>query len=89
MQNPFQTIDERLDRLESLSEAIYKAIDSLKSSTNKVTTLNRDQAAKYIGVSKGTVINLEKIGRLKPIRIGSAIRYSKEHLNEFIESQTK
>jgi excisionase family DNA binding protein len=44
------------------------------------------QAAKMLSISERTLYNLEKSGRLRPIRIGTAKRYDLPMLQAYIES---
>lgn len=53
--------------------------------------LDRKTAAKYLGLSPGTlaVWNCTKRYDLKPIKIGRAVRYRRSSLDQFLESQLK
>ena len=52
--------------------------------------LTREQAAKYLGTSKGTLENWASTKRydLPFIKIGSAVRYKAEDLLAFLERNT-
>ena len=49
---------------------------------------NREQAAKFLNYSPGTlaVWDCTKRYDLKPIKIGRAVRYSPSHLREFVST---
>jgi hypothetical protein len=54
--------------------------------------LNRKEAAAYLGgLSPGTLAVWDCTGRynLRPVKIGSAVRYRKSVLDQFLEDQTK
>ncbi len=53
--------------------------------------LNRKLAARYLGVSPGTlaVWDCTKRYDLKPIKIGRAVRYRRSNLDAFLNSQLK
>jgi excisionase family DNA binding protein len=45
-----------------------------------------DAAVDYTTLSRATLIRAEKHGRLKPIRVGSRVLFTREQLDEFIAS---
>lgn len=45
-----------------------------------------EDAAKLLCVSKGTVYNLIKEGKIKVLRIGNAIRIPKRYFDEWVDS---
>jgi len=70
-------------RCENCGRILCKAEDEL---------LDRAQAAKYLGgLSPGTlaVWDCTKRYNLKPVKIGTAVRYRKSVLDQFLEDQTK
>lgn len=46
------------------------------------------EAAEILSLSEQTVRRLTKAGRLRPVRIGAAVRYRDADLEEFIEANT-
>ncbi len=58
---------------------------------NPEPLLNRKLAAKYLGVSPGTlaVWDCTKRYDLKPIKIGRAVRYRRSDLDAFLNAQLK
>ena len=52
--------------------------------------LTEVEAAKLLSISPRSLWSLRRAGRIRFIRIGTAgIRYSHDHLREFIESHTQ
>lgn len=53
--------------------------------------IDRKTAAKYLGVSPGTlaVWDCTKRYNLKPLKIGRAVRYRKAYLDEFVNASLK
>ena len=47
--------------------------------------LTREEVAKKLAVSKGTVDNMSSSGRLKPLTIGRSIRFRNSDVLEFIK----
>ena len=47
--------------------------------------LTRDEVAKKLAVSKGTVDNMSSSGRLKPLTIGRSVRFRNSDVLEFIK----
>lgn len=47
--------------------------------------IDRETAAKLLGCSLRHVINLERTGKLRPIRLGAAVRHSKAFIDRLIE----
>ena len=56
---------------------------------NNDPLLDRKTAAKYLGLSPGTlaVLDCTKRHDLNPIKIGRAVRYRQSDLDQFIEQQ--
>ena len=51
--------------------------------------LTKDEAAKIIKVSVGSIDNWTKAGILKATRIGSMVRYKREDINEALNRRNK
>lgn len=58
---------------------------------NDEVLIDRKTAAKYLGVSPGTlaVWDCTKRYDLKPLKIGRAVRYRKAYLDEFVNASLK
>lgn len=74
MQNPFEAITERLDRLENLllSHVGHKT-EGTKNTTTQNEYITRHEAAVELGVCLTTIDNLAKSGRIKKYRFGGKI----------------
>jgi excisionase family DNA binding protein len=51
--------------------------------------VNVKQACRMLGISRTTLYHLVRRGEVKQLRIGSAVRYSIDHLREFANSAQK
>ena len=45
------------------------------------------QACHMLGLGRTSIYHLVRTGQLKPVRIGSAVRFSVDHLREFVNAQ--
>ena len=72
MDNPFELINEKLDRLESIIATM-----SLKPE-NKIPTeiIDRKELCKRLAITEPTAIRWERKGKIPYFRIGSNIRYN-------------
>lgn len=92
MQNPFEVLEGRLDRLEYMIDRVLglvkyqsahgAAIDRSKMATRKV-------AAEYLEVSVGTIDNLVRSKQLKSTRVGASVRFRWQDLDSFVEKRSK
>ena len=46
--------------------------------------VNVRQACQMLGLGRTSIHHLVRSGQLKPVRIGSSVRFSVEHLREFV-----
>lgn len=49
--------------------------------------LTKEQAAVYLQISSPTVDRLIKAGTLQPVRVGRSVRFTREYLESYIQSQ--
>lgn len=90
MCNPFETIEASLNEIKESLRILSEQIGSFTHiSSNDKPLATRKQAADFLGISVGTIINLEKSNQLKPIRIGKSVRHDWDQLNDFKELKTK
>jgi len=90
MENPFEILEKRLISMENKLENLLNAIESNTGITaQRGEAATRAQAAKYLGVSVGTIDNLVRSKQLKPFRLGSSVRFTYADLDEFIEKSKK
>lgn len=83
MYNPFESLEKKLDEIQETLKLLLEQKEAYSSINKARELLTRIQAAKYLGISERTVINLEKSGRLMPIRIGKSVRYDWQDIEEF------
>lgn len=88
MQNPFEVLQQRMISMESKLEALLNVVEAKSGiAIQREEAANRAQAAKYLGVSVGTIDNLVRSKQLKPFRLGSSVRFTYTDLDEFIEKK--
>lgn len=46
--------------------------------------LTAEEVSKILKIHKETVYKYVKLGKLKPFRVGSALRFTQEQINEFL-----
>lgn len=95
MENPFETLNNRIDRLEKMLAHILSLIEALPDARQELDThdrrkpATREKAAEYLGISVGTVDNLVRSKQLKATRIGKAVRFRWEALDDFVSKRSK
>ena|GEM_PF-1451551 len=96
MENPFDVLERRISGVESLLHRVINLMEvksenapnqSIAHDRKKPAT--REIAAEYLGVSTGTVDNLVRSKQLKVCRVGKAVRFRWEALDEFINKRNK
>ena len=50
--------------------------------------VNVRQACQMLGLGRTSIHHLVRSGQLKPVRIGSSVRFSVEHLREFVVARS-
>ena len=84
MQNPFDVINEKLDRLETRF-----------SETNSTTPIRqteiigRNELCSRLDITEPTAIRWEKKGKIPCFRIGSNVRYNWQTVINALEGKTK
>lgn len=48
--------------------------------------LTAEEVSKILKIHKETVYKYVKLGKLKPFRVGSALRFTQEQINEFLNN---
>ena len=94
MTNPFEALADRIDRVEMMVSKVLEALDRLPAGNeveahDRRTPATRQTAAEYLGVSMGTIDNLVRSKQLKSCKVGRAIRFRWEALDEFINKRNK
>jgi len=96
MENPFEILNSRIQHLEDMLSALTTLVQSssLPQQQQPITydrrkPATREIAAEYLGVSMGTVDNLVRSKQLKVCKVGNAVRFRWEALDEFIQRRSK
>lgn len=88
--NPFEELRSELNEVKQLLRALIRQ----NNATEAIPTIDKSQmatrqiAAKYIGVSVGTIDNLVRSKQLKATRVGSAVRFRWRDLDDFINKRS-
>lgn len=85
---------ETSDLEQIIFRAVADAMSQYSSSNTQVVAessemLSRDEAAKFLHVSKQTLFNWEKVGYLTPTRAGRRVLYPVELLRQFTNINNK
>lgn len=85
MLNPFDLINEKLDRLES------KFAEPQLKPENKIPTeiIGRNELCKRLDITEPTAIRWEKKGKIPSFRIGSNVRYNWQTVINVLEGKQK
>ncbi len=84
MQNPFDVINEKLDRLESkFSET------NTTTPIQPVEIIDRNELCKRLDITEPTVIRWERKNKIPCFRIGSNVRYNWQNVINQLEGKTK
>jgi len=83
MDNPFESIDKRLEAIEHKLEGLIQRIDKppVLSATAWITS---KQLAQHLGISPAAVTKL-RYSKLPYYKIGGKILFKKQEVDEFIE----
>jgi len=83
MENPFESLENRLASIESKLDGLIQSINSPK--TSMPTWLTTKQLAQHLGVSTSFVTNL-RISKIPYYKLGGRVYFKKQEIDEFIES---
>ena len=85
MENPFETIEQRLSSIEVKLESLIKKVDTAGAASNlSPTWVTSKQLAQHLGISTAAVANL-RINKIPYYKIGGRILFKKQEIDEFIE----
>lgn len=84
MQNPFDVINEKLDRLES---RFFETKSTIPSPPPEI--IDRKELRVRLGITEPTIIRWEKKGKIPSFRIGSNVRYNWQTVINALEEKTK
>lgn len=82
MQNPFDILNERFDRLE---ERLFA--NQHQSQKQSPEIINREELCRRLDITEPTIIRWEKRGKIPSIRIGGSVRYNWTAVIEALEQK--
>ena len=85
MQNPFDLINEKLDRLESK----FATPSTSKLPAIPIEIIGRGELCKRLDITEPTAIRWERKGKIPCFRIGSNVRYNWQNVINQLEGKTK
>lgn len=85
MENPFELINERLDKIEKLLKNINdKIVGNTGSNTSLPTIMNVEQIADYLNLTKPTIYGLVHKREIPHFKKGKRLYFDKENINQWI-----
>ena len=88
MENPFNLIDQRLERIESLVLEL-KSKGSQSPPSNTVDLLSIDEAVVLLNLAKPTVYNLVSSGKIPVMKKSKRLYFSRNELLNWLQSGRK
>lgn len=86
MHNPFEELNTRLERIESLLTS--PGVDSsLRQAIEK--PVNTQELCEFLGITEPTLLRMRKQKRIPFIQIGSCIRFDKAAVIKALENKSK
>ena len=82
MENPFESLEQRLDRIESKLDRLIENIENPKNSSP--VWLSTKQLAAYLGFSTTAITNL-RISKIPFYKLGGRVLFKKQEIEEWIE----
>jgi excisionase family DNA binding protein len=86
MFNPFEHVDQRLERIEQILISIV-GNEPIKAVIDKPITTR--ELCEYLGITEPTVIRWRKKGKIPFLQIGSAIRFDKQAVVKALEKKNE
>jgi hypothetical protein len=84
MENPFESIEQKLSAIEGKLDNLINSIENPKDSNLSPTWITSKQLAQHLGLSTTAIGNL-RINKIPYYKIGGRILYKKQEIDEFIE----
>lgn len=85
MTNPFEIIDTRLARIETLLAELHKTQATKPKTPEKTDYLSVTEAARFLGVSNGSIYRYVMTGILPKRKFGNKLYFPKTMLEQLIE----
>jgi len=70
-----------------IEDKLEKLLPEVLANTEKEEILTIDETAKMLGVCRTTIYNYEKLGLLKPSRLGKTTRYLKSEVMNYLKNK--
>ena len=88
MENPFELLLEKIDRLERAIEKLNTSMNNNESSTNKNDEfMNIEQVATFVGLSKDTIYGLTHKKLIPHFKTGKKLYFNKAEIANWISSK--
>lgn len=88
MENPFEILDERLQRIENILSDLTQRIYSTKEKENTINEiLNVEQVAKYLYLSVPTIYGLIHRREIPHYKVGKRLYFKKDEILELIQKR--
>ena len=84
MENPFEIINERLERIENLLKNIYSNIGTKESNFITSKILDIEQLSNYLGLSKSHIYKLTSKYTIPHSKRGKRLYFDKETINSWV-----
>tara|TARA_R110002124_G_C8652826_1_gene489477 strand:- start:244 stop:576 length:333 start_codon:yes stop_codon:yes gene_type:complete len=84
MENPFEIINERLERIENLLENIYSNIGTKETNIITSKIMDIEQLSSYLGLSKSHVYKLTSSHTIPHSKRGKRLYFDKEIINSWV-----
>ncbi|WP_274476144.1 helix-turn-helix domain-containing protein [Mangrovimonas aestuarii] len=85
MENPFELINERLDRIEKLLKDLNNKIDgNSENYTTLSNIMNIEQLASYLTLSKSTIYGMVNKRKIPHFKRGKRLYFDKGDINEWL-----
>lgn len=84
MENPFEIINNRLERIESLLETLVKTSSSSKDGVYFKRIMNCDEVAAYLDLSKSAVYKLSSDNEIPRIKRRKRLYFDREAIDKWL-----
>jgi excisionase family DNA binding protein len=87
MENPFETIDQRLKRIEQKLETLLSKLDSVDGNENLPKLMTIEQLSEYCHYSKPTIYGYVHQRKIPHCKVGNRLFFEKQQINDWILSK--
>lgn len=84
MENPFEIINERLERIEKLVKNIYANIGTKETNCSTTKFMDIEQLSNYLGLSKSHIYKLTSNHTIPHSKRGKRLYFDKETINSWV-----